>query len=256
MEYAERNYQRQKRLATSEAVSKSNYEDAQRLINATKARYEQNKAELLEAENDLSYTKIYAPISGRIGEVKHTFGNFVSPASTYLAKIVSVDPIQVRFSISERDFLNLFKNINSPNQNISIAVRLSNGEQYALPGKIAFIDNIVDNSTGTISIWSEFGNPEMKLLPGGYATVLLSKKLDKSYPGVKMSAILSDSQGSYVYVVGADGMAVRRRVTVGDVVGSNIIIPQGLSVGEKVIVDGTHKVIPGVPVNPVQADKE
>ncbi len=256
LKYAESNYQRQKRLASSDAVSKSNYEDAQRLIDATKARYEQNKAELMDAENDLSYTKIYAPISGRIGEVKHTYGNYVTPTSTYLAKIVSVDPMQVRFSISERDFLNLFKNINSPNPDIAIAIRLSNGEEYAIPGKVAFIDNLVDNETGTISIWTEFANPDMKLLPGGYVTVLLSEKLKQSYPGVRMSAILSDRDGNYVYVVDKEGQATRRNVKVGEVVGSNIVITSGVRLGEMVITDGTHKVIPGVPVKPVVAGKE
>ncbi|MDD3118034.1 MAG: efflux RND transporter periplasmic adaptor subunit [Victivallales bacterium] len=251
LKYAEKNYERQKRLQTSNAVSKSNLEEAERLLEATRAKYKACQAELLDARNDLSYTQIYAPISGRIGEVKHTLGNYVTPSSTYLAKIVSMDPIQVEFSISERDFLNLFKNLGDKGDNISLGIRLSNGKAYKEPGKIAFVDNVVDSETGTITIWTEFANPDMKLLPGGYVTVLLAEKLARPLPGILTSAVLSDVRGSYVYVLGADGRAVRRDVRLGEVVGKRILVLSGLQVGETVVADGTHKVIPGAPVTPV-----
>ena len=258
LKYAQSNYQRQKLLSGREAVSKSNYEDAERLVNFTKARYDQTKAELLDTENDLSYTKIYAPVSGRIGEVKHTIGNFVNPNSTLLAKIVGVDPIQVKFSVSERDFLNLFQDARSPNQNLDIRLRLSNGEMYPYPGKIAFVDNIVDQNTGTVSIWTEFPNRELKLIPGGYATVLLSEKLKAPQVGVKISAIMADKVSNYVYVIDKDNMPVRRNVRLGDVVGDLNIVLSGLKAGETVITDGNHKVIPGVAVVPAAqpAEKE
>lgn len=104
LRYAESNYHRQKLLANKKAISTSNLEDAERLVNFRRAKYNQEQAELLNAENELSYTKIYAPITGRIGKVKYTKGNYVSLNSQPLAKIVSVDPILLKFSLSERTY--------------------------------------------------------------------------------------------------------------------------------------------------------
>ncbi|MFA7232134.1 MAG: efflux RND transporter periplasmic adaptor subunit, partial [Victivallaceae bacterium] len=193
LKYAQSNYQRQELLARQNAVSQSILEDAERLVNLNKAKCDQCSAELLDAKNDLSYTKIYAPISGRIGEVKHTFGNYVNPSSQLLAKIVSIDPIQVKFSVSERVFLDMFKSVTAPNKNLNIRIQLPNGELYEQPGKVAFIDNMIDKDTGTISIWTEFDNHDMKLMPGGYVSVLLSENLTKPLPGAKQSAIMADN---------------------------------------------------------------
>ncbi|MFA7231671.1 MAG: efflux RND transporter periplasmic adaptor subunit, partial [Victivallaceae bacterium] len=153
--------------------------------------------------------------------------------------------------ISERVFLDLFKSITAPNKNLNIKIQLPNGELYEQPGKVAFIDNMIDKDTGTISIWTEFDNHDMKLMPGGYVSVLLSENLTKPLPGVKQSAIMADNHGSYVYVVGKDNLPSRRQVIPGDVVGNLCIIASGLKPGDMVVTDGTHKVIPGMPVNPV-----
>lgn len=255
LRYAESNYKRQKLLAGKDAVSKSNLEDAERLIENNRAKHKQAEAELLDTENELSYTKIFAPISGRIGEVKHTYGNYVSLASTPLAKIVSVDPIQAKFALSERDFLNLFKSIKSPDRGLNITIRLSNGKVYAHKGRVAFIDNEVDKDTGTIGVWVEFDNPEMELVPGGYITALVSDKMKSPLPGVRQAAVLTDSRGSYVYAINGEGLPERRNVILGEVVGFHNIVKSGLRVGELVVVDGTHKVIPGMKVNAVRCKK-
>jgi len=128
LQYAESNYNRQKLLAAKKAISKSNLEDAERLVKFRRAKCDQEKAVLLEADNELSYTKIYAPITGRIGKVKYTKGNYVSLNSLPLAKIVSIDPILVKFSLSERSFQNLFKTIKKLKRNLNIQIKLSNGD--------------------------------------------------------------------------------------------------------------------------------
>ena len=252
LKYAQSNFDRQKKLANKNAVSQSNFEDAKRLVEYNKAKYDEYKADLLDAENNLSYTKIYAPITGRIGKVQHTIGNYVSPSSTALATIVSVDPIQVKFAVSERDYLNLFKNADEPNANLDISIKLANGKLYGSRGKIAFIDNMVDSDTGTIAIWVDFPNPDMKLQPGGYVTVLLSELLSDKLLGVKLTAALTDKKGNYVFVVDKDNKVQRRDVELGDVVEDQNIVKKGLKADDLVIVDGTHKVRPGDTVKPVR----
>ncbi len=248
LRYAESNYHRQKLLANKKAISTSNLEDAERLVNFRRAKYNQEQAELLNAENELSYTKIYAPITGRIGKVKYTKGNYVSLNSQPLAKIVSVDPILLKFSLSERTYQNLFKSIVKLNKNINIRIKLSNGDIYKEKGEISLVDNVVDKNTGTISVWYKVGNPEMILIPGGYVNAMVSEHMDKPVPTVKVSAVMTDSKGSYVYVLGVKNIPVRRAVTLGDMIGDLYIVKKGLSPGERVIIDGTHKVFPGVPV--------
>lgn len=250
LQYAESHYQRQKLLAEKNAVSKSTLEDAERLVKFGRAKCEQKKAELLDAENELSYTKIAAPITGRIGEVKHTRGNYVSLSSSPLVKIVSVDPILVKFSLSERVYQNLFKMFKEKDDPISVTIKLPNGDIYPEKGKIAFIDNVVDNETGTISVWVEFKNSDMTLIPGGYVCALVSESVKNPLPGVKSSGVITDNAGSFVYVLGPDNMPIRREVKLGEIIGNFYTITSGLKVGETVIVDGTHKVIPGVPVKP------
>jgi len=249
-QYAENNFKRQKLLSSKNAISKSILEDAKRLKDLKKALIQQKKAELLNAENELSYTKIYAPITGRIGAVKFTVGNYVTPESSPLAKIVSINPIQVKFSISERIFLELFKEIKPSYSDILVSIKLSDGNLYPYKGKIAFIDNLVDEGTGTIAVWAEFSNSKMKLVPGGYVTVLISEKITKPLLGVKLSAVMTDSSGSYVYTVLKNNVAKRTPVKLGGVIDNVQIITKGLKAGEQVVIDGTHKVIPNMPLIP------
>ena len=251
LSHAESNYTRQKGLSVKDAVSKSNLEDAERLVNLKRAVYAQRKAELMEAENELSYTKIYAPISGRIGKVEYTRGNYVSLNSSPLAKIVCVDPIRVKFSLSERVFQSLFASIKELNPHVQIQLRLSNGKIYDQKGEVDFVDNVVDDQTDTISVWVKYSNEAMRLIPGGYVTALVSEQDIEPLPGVTVSGVITDNKGNYVYVLGPGNIPERRDVEVGEMIGGIYTITKGLKPGEVVVVDGTHKVSPGAPVNPV-----
>lgn len=255
LSYAISNFKRYNTLNEKKVVSESEFEDARRLIKLKKAVYDQRKAELLDAKNDLGYTQITAPISGRVGEVKHTLGNYVNSSSEPLATIVSVDPIQIKFSLSERDFLNLFKDVNTPNDKLRVSVKLANGEIYQETGHIIFVDNKVDADTGTISIWLSFPNPGLKLIPGGYVTVLLSERFAKKKTAVKLPAILTDVNGNYVYALDKDNAVVRRPVKLGGVARDLSIVEEGLKPGDVVIVSGTNKVRPGARVNPINENE-
>ncbi|MDD2478984.1 MAG: efflux RND transporter periplasmic adaptor subunit [Victivallaceae bacterium] len=248
LKFATSNYKRQKGLADKDTISVATLEEATRLIAFTKGRYDAAKATLAQAENEYSYTKIYAPIDGRIGKIRYTYGNFVNSTSEPLANIVKVDPIYIKYYISERDFLNLFKTNEEMKETASMSITMANGKQFKGKGKILLVDNKVDERTGTIAIWATFENPDMMLIPGGYVTVSLSEKSVDKQVGVPLSAILTDRAGSYVYVLDADNIATRRDVIIAEVVGDKQIIKSGLTAGENVISSGSHKVVPGTKV--------
>lgn len=251
LEYYKSNLNRQKKLSAKNAVSDSVLEDAQRQVKFHIAKCKYEKANLMDAENELSYTKIKAAISGRIGEVNQTVGNYVSINSPPLAKIVSINPIHVKFSISERVFQNLFKEYKKA-ENLHLKLKLANGDIYPHTGHIVFFDNVVDSETGTISIWVEFDNPKKNLIPEGYVSILLFEKMKKALPGVKVSAVLSDKKGTYVYVLDKNNLPQRRDIVLGEMVGNYYTVKQGLKKGEKTVVDGTHKIIPGHAVAPIE----
>ena len=245
LDFATSNYNRQKMLADKDTISRATLEEAIRLIALTKAKHDGAKATLVDAQNELSYTRIFAPIDGRIGKLRYTCGNFVNSASEPLATIVKVDPIYIRFYISERDFLNLFKTNEEMKESASMSITMANGEPFSGKGKILLVDNKVDERTGTIAIWATFENPQMKLIPGGYVTVLLSEKSDEQQVAVPLSAIMIDRIGSYVYVVNQENTAIRRDIVVDTVVGDKQLIKSGLEPGEIVVVSGNNKVVPG-----------
>ena len=130
LKYAEDNFNRQKTLRESSAVSQSTMDEAQRLYSLTKAKLHEAEASLLDAENNLSYCKVYAPITGRIGRVTYTQGNYVTPQSEKLADIVQTSPIYANFAISERDYQSLFGNAETLKKTGNIRIMLSDGSTY------------------------------------------------------------------------------------------------------------------------------
>lgn len=253
LDYARTDFARQERLYEKKAVSQAVYEESKRLLKTTEAKLAQAEANLLDANNELSYTKVYAPITGIISKATYTVGNYVTPSSSPLADIVQVSPIYVRFSISERDFLKKFGTIPALHQNAVVRIQLPDGRTYANTGKVVLADNKVDSETGSLTLWAEFKNEQRMLVPGGYATVLLSSTLSKPLPAVKLSAVMTTGEGNLIYVVGADNKIVARPVVLGPVVNNMQIIEKGVAVGETVVVDGTHKARPGNQVTPVPA---
>ena len=204
LEYAKSDFVRQENLYNKKAVSQAVYEEAKRLLKTTEAKLSQAEAQVLDANNSLSYTKIYAPITGIISKATYTVGNYVTPSSKALADIVQVSPIYTRFAISERDFLKNFGTVPALRKNALVRIQLPDGRVYAKSGKVVLTDNKVDSETGSLTMWAEFENPDRMLVPGGYATVLLSSALNKPMPAVKLSAVISTARGSLVYVIGAD----------------------------------------------------
>lgn len=253
LDYAKTDFARQERLYEKKAVSQAVYEESKRQLKTTEAKLAQAEANQLDADNELSYTKVYAPITGIISKATYTVGNYVTPSSSPLADIVQVSPIYVRFAISERDFLKNFGSIPALRKNAIVRIRLSDGSDYEKTGKVVLTDNKVDSETGSLTLWAQFENPDRMLVPGGYATVLLSSALNKPLPAVRLSAVMTTAEGNLVYVLGSDNKVVARPVVLGPVINNMQTIEKGILVGETIIVDGTHKARPGSVVSPVPA---
>ena len=184
-------------------------------VDQAKAQIALMQSQLQTAQLNLSYTDIKSPIAGRIGKANITEGNLVSPQSGTLATVVQTDPIRVVFSISDREYLEVVRAL-KPGQSGLAAdaaayqpkLKLPDGTEYDQPGKIAFLDNTIDPSTGTIAVYAEFANPQLKLVPGQFVQVTVQAGESVELPVVPASAILQDQQGAYVFGLG-DGNRAR-----------------------------------------------
>lgn len=256
LQYAQSNLRRHITLRDQKAVAESSYEEAIRLNAINEAKVAANRAALTDAENELSYTRIYSPITGRAGKATFSPFNLVTPSSGTLVNLVSLDPVNIDFPISERDFLSMFGDIDAIKKYADVRVELADGSLYNLPGRISFVDNKVDVDTDTITVRAVFRNPDYKLIPGGLTTIRLARKVSGTFAAVRPSAVMIDDKGAYVYVLDADNTVHLRRVTLGVLENNWQTVKSGLKPGETVVIDGTHKAMPGGKVNPVRAAGE
>ncbi len=252
-EYAKKEFDRYQKLFKAEATAKTTFEGSFRSLQFYEAKIEEAKATLVLRQNDLSYTKIYSPVTGRIGESIYSEGNYITPDKGTLARIVKFDPIKIRFAMSEADFFNNFKD--GKLSDATIDVFRADGTKFLAKWEVVFIDNQVDQNTGTILLQLAGDNPKMELIPGGYVKVKFAEKYKNPQPSIRITAVMTDGKGHYVYTVGQENKAERREVVIGKQVGDMQIITKGLDAGELVIVGGLHKVQLGSPVNPVSLVK-
>jgi membrane fusion protein (multidrug efflux system) len=202
-----------------------------------------HQANLDNANINLSYTDIVAPIAGKISKTNVTPGNVVGPESGVLTTIVSQDPMWVTFPVSQRDFLTLQVN---PKE-IKVKVRFENGTTYNQLGTINFIDVTVDRATDEVLVRATMPNPDGVLIDGQLVTVVLEAGHPEEKVMVPQAALIADQEGIYVFVV-EDGKATVRRVKTGGESGPNDIVEEGLKGGEQVVVQGIQSIRPGQPV--------
>ncbi|RJX29405.1 MAG: efflux RND transporter periplasmic adaptor subunit [Desulfarculus sp.] len=239
-------------------VAATDMDNALAAEQTARAQLQEAKASLEQADLNLGYTTIRAPIGGRIGRAAFTVGNLVGPTSGALARLVQLNPIRVVWSISENEFVTAkMKALDNPRESPALLVprlNLPNGRLYSYAGKLDFTDPQVDPGTGTIAVRAVFSNPDGVLLPGQYVTVLISRRQPRRMPVVPQSAVLEDRQGLYVLVVDKDNRVQRRRITRGALLGTGWAVESGLKAGEEIIVHGLQKASPGQVVRPVPAN--
>ena len=239
------------RSVRSGGISASDLDTAVAEELQAQARLLETQAALKLSELDLEYTKIRAPISGRIGRTALTQGNLCEPDSNPLARIVQLNPIRVLYSISENDLAAIqavLKDSSGDKKQRSLVphLKLLNGNILKTNGKIDFVDNVVDKETGTIAVRAVFDNSGGLLLPGQYVTIMISQSQGKKLPVIPQAAVLEDREGRYVLVVDQQNQVEKRRITTGALIdGYRWAVTLGLRAGEQVIIEGLQKVKPG-----------
>ena len=199
------------------------------------------------ARLDLEFTAVRAPIAGRTGRAMVSVGDFVAagPAPTLLTTLVSIDPVHVSFTGDEQTYLRFASRAAAA----AVSVGLADEDGYPHQGVVDFIDNAIDPATGTIRVRAVVPNPDRRLTPGLYARVRLPEGDAIQAILVDDRAILTDQDRRYVYVVGPGETAVRRDVALGRIIDRRRVITRGLEPGDRVIVSGMQKVVPGARVN-------
>jgi membrane fusion protein (multidrug efflux system) len=250
-------------LAEMKAVSEQDLDGAIAQESAAQAGVRAAEAGVELAEIELSYTRIKAPIDGLIGLTKARPGEFVGrePNPVVLNVLSDIDPIRVRFSISEREYLVLARTYlaegavkavrDGGEQAADLVLLLADGSEHLHKGRLVGSSQAIDPETGTYSVEAAFPNPQKFLLPGQFARVRALYQVLKGAVVVPRQAV-SEIQGLFrVYTVDGNGSVAAREVTLGPDAGDDVVISSGLEPGEDVIIEGLQKVRPGMTVRPV-----
>ena len=167
----------------------------------------------------------------------------MTTSSGTLVSLVQYRPIRVRFSISNREYLEMFGgNTKSLQEDGVVQLTLADGREYTEPGAIEYTENAADANTDTMQVYACFQNEAFNLKPGGTVTVTLKTKKGVKRPAIPPTAILQDTQGPYVWAVGSDGKVERRTIARGDQEGDWLFVEKGLKPGERIVADGAHRV--------------
>jgi RND family efflux transporter MFP subunit len=225
-------------------------------VETAKAQIKTSEASVETAKINLEFTRLIAPIDGIAGQAQLQVGALVNPSSGPVTSVSTVDPIKVFFTVGEPQYLAWRQRFpteasrSQADKNLRLQLILADGSTYAHEGTFYFADRQVNETTGAIRIAGLFENPGNILRPGGYGKV---RAVIRMQPGALLvpQRAVSELQGGYqVAVVDNDNKIAIRTVTVGDRIGNQWVIAQGLNPGEKVVAEGVQKVRPGAKVNP------
>lgn len=245
--------QRAERLWEERAIAQRELDERSHGQHEAEANLRAAQASLLSAQLSLQYTQVRAPVAGRIGRVEVTPGNLVAagPGAPVLATLVSVNPIYASFDADEQVVARVLADAGSglvPAQLERVPVRMD-GPTHA-EGRLQLVDNQVDARSGTVRLRAVFDNREGNLMPGQFARLQLGQPRSASAVLVSERAVGTDQDKRFVIVVGPDNKAAWREVQLGAAVDGLRIVTQGLRGGERVVVNGLHRVRPGTLVAP------
>lgn len=252
--------ERDTRLLASDTISQSKFDATLANRDAEAAIVQSNQADLEQAQLDVTYTEIHAPFDGRIGKIDYSVGDLVGPSGNALATLIRISPIYVSFSISEREYVDAIKRLGeeagkqlNPENSPPVRIVLPNGDEFEETGWLAFVDNVVDPKTGSITLRAQFENATGLLVPGTFVNVEVDSKETARELVVPQAAIQRDQRGDFALVVNSEGMVEQRYITTDTQIETDFVVTDGLQEGESVIVEGLQRVRPGVPVRTSQA---
>lgn len=247
--YSKANFERTQQLFEKEVSTQDELDSVLSEYEAYQASLAAAEADLIVAEDDLKNTRILAPADGRIGVNAVPEGSYVTSSSGTLATVVQYNPVRVRFSLGNRDFLQLFGDENTLREQAEIRLLLADGSEYSGEGSLDFVDNTANEGTDAVQVYARFDNANCRLMPGSTVSVILRRRSGTKTPAVLPSAVMYDAESAYVYVLSEDNTVARRDVTLGETTRDLQFVESGLKVGERIVTDGTHKAIPGRKVN-------
>ena len=257
---AQKDFERTKELVANDFVSKSEYDNALAARDAANATVKANIAAVNDAKRLLSYTRVTAPITGKISLPVVTVGNFLSSPNTVLTKVVSIDPIYVTYSLDSGIFASLKEDEIIPDSKnkkpIKVEIKLPDGSIYNKTGNADFFDNVISETTGSITLRATFPNPESTLIPGDFVGVKVYSNKKIKRMAVPMTAVLQDTNGRYLFVIDENNVAHKRSIETDGQQGNNWIIKSGIDKNEKYVETGIIKVRDGVTVNIIEKQTE
>ena len=237
-------------LLGRQAISQEVHDQRQSALSNARAMVDAAEAALQTAELDLEYTRITAPVSGRVGRAMVTRGNLANADQSLLTTLVTIDPIHVYFEADEQAAF-ASQTLLTGDASNSLNIELGGDPQRQYKGTLDFIDNRLNPNTGTLQFRAVLDNPDGRIRPGEFARVEMPvARLDQALL-VDGKAVLTDQDRRYVYVVDENNLAQRRQVDTGRRVDERTVISEGLAAGDRVIVNGVQKVfMPGMEVSP------
>jgi multidrug efflux system membrane fusion protein len=244
LDLAKIQFARDEEVIGERAISKQDYDTKKNAVDVDQAQVEAAEAALETAKLNLEYCYIHSPIDGRAGARLVDVGNVVQPNTTSLLSVQRLDPIYANFTVTESDLPAVQKQMASGM--LKAAVRLpSDPENAARIGRIEFLDNSVQNGTGTVNLRATMSNPDRHFWPGQFVNVKLILTTEKSAVLIPNQATQMSQRGPFVYIVKSDDSAELRPVKLGQRQGDQIVVTEGIAPNERVVVAGQMLVRPG-----------
>jgi membrane fusion protein (multidrug efflux system) len=253
--YADKQLKRAEELVRQDYISKSRYDEILANKNALEAQLQAAKSNFADTKRQLNYTELKAPVDGRVGIIDVTVGNYVSSSSGSLTTINSTNPIYVTFPLSSEQYANLSSIDKNANEKRKVELYFTNGKKYNYDGVQDFLDNKVDQTTGTVTMRATFQNPENKLLHGEFVNLKLYSNSKVKIPVVPIKAVQENQEGKFIYVMNDKNLPQLTYIKVNGQIGNDWIVTNGVQAGDKIIVDGILNVIPNSPVQIISDSK-
>jgi RND family efflux transporter MFP subunit len=253
---------RASQLVRDRTITEQTFDQRTQAKSVAEASVSAQEAAVRQAELDVQFTELKAPVAGRIGDRRVSPGNLVTGGTggntTLLATIVSIDPIRFEFTFDEASYLR-YERIatqgtdaatRNKGKGVKVSLRLIDEQDFAHEGTMDFVDNVIDRSSGTIRGRAQIANPKGLFTPGMFARVRVPGSLPYDALLVPDVAIASEQVRKYVLVIGPENVATQKYVTLGQLVGGLRVIKDGLSGDDTVIVNGLARIRPGAKVTP------
>lgn len=246
-------FQRGESLVSKNAISQEALDSRRSEWLEAKAQRAAIAAQLKQAELELSYTRVTAPVSGRVSNASITKGNFVTAGTSELTRIVSTDKIYAYFNVDEHTYLQYVRTglISNDKRTVrTVSMGLSGDDNYPYQGIIDFVDNRIDVNSGSIRLRATFSNEDGALIPGLYSHIRVAGSNVRDGILIDEKAIGTDLNNKYVLRVNTDNKVEYRKVRLGETLGDLRIVESGLKDGDSIIVNGLQRVMPGIQVQP------